>query len=360
MGVKTDYNGIVILELFPHCNFNCSFCYQNAENRTKYFTNNEKLFSKSKMYYMNMFIEKYKTYNIGNVDFCDLWGGELFYDNTPEYSEKFMEVVRTINPQKKFGVTTNLSNINPALHSLLFDKQPFKVEIGASYDANGRFHNQQMLDNYLKNLEIIKKSPNLPEGLVMVETVMTADMLDDKYDFTVFDKLYNDPQIDNCLLIDFRGYPDYILENFGERYLKLLKKYPKLDNAQNFLVFSGMIHDNEKFPPTDEMDRYCYCWHKNSHYFSYVTQFDMTNNHCSSCKNDDYKVVEESFGCKDCQYNKICTDICPGSMINSKMIECKKCPFEYVFDNIKELRKSYIKSSDKKELINLYKNRFSI
>ena len=42
MGVKTDYRGIVILELFPHCNFNCSFCYQNAEDRTSYFNENEK------------------------------------------------------------------------------------------------------------------------------------------------------------------------------------------------------------------------------------------------------------------------------------------------------------------------------
>lgn len=360
MGVKTDYRGIVILELFPHCNFNCSFCYQNAEDRTSYFNENEKLFSKSRLYYMNLFLEKYKQYGLKDIDFCDLWGGELFFDNTLEYNEKLMEIIRTINPQKKFGVTTNLSNINSTLHSLLFDEQPFKVEIGASYDAVGRFHTKEMLDNYLNNLEIIKQSPNLAQDMIMVETVMTPEMLDDKYDFAVFDKLYADPKIDNCLLIDFRGYPDYILENFSERVLKLLKRYPKLDNAQNFLAFTGVLDDDEKTPFTNDLDRFCYCLHPNTHYFSYVTKFDMTNNHCSSCKADDYKRVEEAWGCKNCKYNNICADICPGSVINSRMIELKKCPYADIYDNIKELRKEYIKTFNENDLKKMFNKRFSI
>lgn len=360
MGVKSEYDGIVIVELFPHCNYHCSFCYQNSEERPSYFTENHKLFEKSKMYYMNMFIEKYKSYNLPEVDFCDFWGGELFYDNTPEYNELLMKVIKTVNPRKKFGVTTNLSNINPCLQSLLFDKQPFTLEIGASYDAIGRFHTKEMLDNYLKNLEIIKKSPNLEDGKFMVETVLTPEMLDDKYDFTVFDKLYEDEQIDNCLLLDFRGYPDYILKNFGERVMKLLTKYPKLDNTENFLAFTNIKPDIERTPYEGGMDRYCYCYHPNTHYFSYVTQFDLTHNHCSSCKEGDYKLVEESWGCKDCKYNTICSDICPGSVINSGLVKID-CPYKYVYDNIHQIKRAYIedlKKNDKETLKEMYKNQF--
>ena len=64
MGVKSDYRGIVILELFPHCNYSCSFCYQNTEDRPSYFTENHKLFEKSRIYYMNLFLMKYEKYNL--------------------------------------------------------------------------------------------------------------------------------------------------------------------------------------------------------------------------------------------------------------------------------------------------------
>lgn len=343
MGVKSDYRGIVILELFPHCNYSCSFCYQNSSERPSYFTENHKLFEKSRIFYMNLFLMKYEKYNLKNIDYCDLWGGELFFDNSKEYNDLLMKVIYAINPKRKFGVTTNLSNINPALHSLLFDKQPFTLEIGGSFDAIGRFHNQEMLDTYLKNLEIVKKSPNLDNGKVMVETVLTPEMLDDKYDFTVFDKLYKDPQIDNCLLLDFRGYPDYIMNNFGERILKLLKKYPLLDNAHNLLAFKGIIDDHEVTPYTGNIeDKGCYCEKDTTHYFSYVTKFDMTDNYCSSCKKGDINKVLEAYDCKNCQYNNICADICSGSLINSGLINLKNnCPYKYVYDHIDELKEAY-------------------
>ena len=347
MGVKSDYKGIVILELFPHCNFNCSFCYQNSTEGPSYFNDNHKLFEKSRIYYMNLFLMKYEKYNLQNIDYCDLWGGELFFDNSKEYNDLLMKVIYAINPKIKFGVTTNLSNINPTLHSLLFDKQPFTLEIGGSYDAIGRFHNQEMLDNYLKNLEIVKKSPNLYNGKVMVETVLTPEMLDDRYDFTVFDKLYADPQIDNCLLIDFRGYPDYIMNNFGERILKLLKKYPKLDNARNLLAFTGVIDDEEVTPNVGSIeDKGCYCEKDTTHYFSYVTKFDMTENYCSSCKKGDINKVLEAYDCKNCPYDNICADICSGSLINSGLIKLKNnCPYKYVYDHIDELKEAYEKEA---------------
>lgn len=353
MGVKTDYKGIIILELFPHCNFSCDFCYQNSNERTKYFNDNYKLHEKSKIYYMKLFLEKYKSYNLQNIDYCDLWGGELFYDNSKEYNDLMLEIIHTINPKIKFGVTTNLSNINPSLYSLLFDKQPFTVEIGASYDAIGRFHNKEMLENYLYNVDIVKQSPNLANGKMLVETVLTPEMLDDRYDFTIFDKLYADEKIDNCLLIDFRGYPEYILENFGERVLKLLKRYPKLDNAHNFLAFSGYIKDDEITPCTGSIkDKGCYCEKETTHYFSYVTKFDMTDNYCSSCKKGDINKVIESFGCNNCQYNSICSDICSGSLLNSGLVNLKnKCPYKYIYDHVTELKKAYLKTLDKKELM---------
>lgn len=344
MGIKSDYNGIIILELFPQCNFHCDFCYQNAEERPDYFNENKILHEKSKIYYMKLFLEKYKTYDIKNVDYCDLWGGELFYDNSDEYNELFMEVVRTINPKKKFGVTTNLSVINKSLHQLLFEPQPFTLEIGGSYDLVGRFKSQEMIDNYLRNIEIVKNSPNLYNGRFMVETVLTPELLNGECDFTVFDKLYNDPMIDNCLLMDFRGYSDEVLETFNEKFLNLLKRYPKLDNARNFLAFSGLLKDDEVTPNNGTIiDKGCYCEKPTTHYFSYVTQFDMTDNYCSSCKKGDINKVLDAFKCKDCKYDKICADICSGSLINSRMINLKECPYKYIYDHIEELHRRYNK-----------------
>ena len=351
MGVKSNYNGMIILELFPHCNFNCDFCYQNVDERPDYYNENKKLFEKTKLYYLKLFFEKYKTYNISNIDFLEMWGGELFYDNSPEYNKLLLDIIKLVNPQKTLGMTSNLSNINPALNSLLFDKQPFELEISGSFDGIGRFHSKEMLDNFFKNVEIIKTSPNLNNGHMMIETVLLPEMLDDKYDFTYFDKLYADEKIDNALNLDYRGYPDYILENFGERLLKLLKKYPKLDNSLNFLIFSGMLNDKKKTPAKNNLDRYCFCVRNNSHYFSYVTKFDKTDNHCSSCKKDDYKKIEEAFNCKNCQYNNICSDVCPGAFINGRLTTLKNCPYAYIYDNIDELKKAYLKTLDKKELM---------
>ena len=345
MGVKSDYNGIMILELFPHCNYHCDFCFQSSSKKTNHFLNNDKLFEKSRIYYLNLFLMKYESYNIENIDFCNIWGGELFYDNTPEYNKLLMKLIYTINPQKKLGVITNLSNINPCLHSLLFDKHPFDMELTVSFDAVGRFHTKEMLDTYLKNIEIVKTAPNIKKSGLVISTVLTSEMLDDKYDFTIFDKLYSTKDVHISLLLDYSGYPDYILNNFGERILKLFKKYPLLDNARNFLVFTNVVKDDQILPYNgNNVDRYCYCERDDTYYFSYVTKFDMTDDACSSCKKGDYKLIEESWGCKDCKYNNICSDICPGSSINSGIIKLKNnCPYRYMYDHIDELKDEYIK-----------------
>ena len=361
MGIKSDYNNILIVELFPHCNFNCDFCFQNSDGRTDYFKDNRILHRKSKIYYLNLFLEKFKKYDLKDIDYACLWGGELFFDKTPEYNDLLLNVIKTINPLQKLGGTTNLSCIdNPALQSLLFDKYPFTLEMSASYDAVGRFKSKEAVETYLKNLEILKSSPNICNGIIEVETVVTAEMLDDKYDFTIFNELYKDPHIINCMLLDMRGYPDYILKNFNERFLNFLKKYPKVDISRNLLTFTGCLNDKELSIPDSTPFRWCYCFRENTTYLGYVTEFEKTNNACSSCKRDDYKRVEEAFKCDECKYKNICSDICPGTVIHSKIIELNGCPYKYVYDNISELRHAYMKTMDKEELKEMFLNKYSI
>lgn len=353
MGVKSNYDGIIILELFPHCNFNCDFCFQNVNDRPDYYKENKTLFKKTKMYYMNLFLNKYETYNIKNIDFLFLWGGELFYDNSPEYNDLLMKIIYKLNPRKKIGFSSNLSNINSTLNSLLFDYQPFSVECCASYDSIGRFHNEEMLNNFLNNLEIVKKSPNIENGKIIIETTLLPEILDNRYNFEIFDKLYNDPQIEISLMPDLRGYPEYILENFNERFFNFLKKYPRLSDSKKYLKFFGYINDLEINSCNGNIkDKGCYCEKENSHYFTYIKNFDITNDTCSCGKKGDIYKIRKVYNCDKCKYDNICADICAGCITNSKLIELENnCPFKYIYDNIDELKKAYLKTLDKKELM---------
>lgn len=331
MGIKSDYETIVILELFPHCNMNCEFCYQNDDRIRKYL-------KKNKQYYIQQFMDKFKESLIPPVELLDIKGGELFDDDNEEYNNLLMECIKLVNPSKRLHIDTNLSVINSCLHKLLFEES-YKIELCVSCDA----YDSTNINTLLNNLKEVEDAPALND-IVTVTAVITPEMLRNNYDFSILDQLYNNPKLSLCFTIDQRRYPDDVLNNFGERYFNLLMRYPKCENSRNYLAFSKMIENDYEVQSSDlnDITKYCYCERPGTFYMTYRDGFELTENTCAGGVKGDYSQLENSFDCKKCRYQFICADICPSELISNGIVGTCSCPHSYVFDHVGELREKYL------------------
>jgi hypothetical protein len=156
-------------ELWQYCNSLCKFCYLGAENRIH--NKNRQLQS---LLDLNKAIDNmdFETYN--NIS---LIGGEFFQGqlNDVEIHDKFFDTIKKIFQlylDKKIGsmwITCTLTlGDQKHLYELLDLAAEMKIfpqaDFGASglwlctsWDADGRFHNDRMKDNWVFHMKNIKK-----------------------------------------------------------------------------------------------------------------------------------------------------------------------------------------------------------
>lgn len=292
----------LVIQLFPHCNLNCDFCY--LDRKTK----------RSKLEYIDLCIQSIKNNKLKS-DSVEMWGGEIFYDNSSIYLKKMIELIELLNP-KFLTIHTNLVfNIESSLLLSYLEEREINLTLYTSYDPEGRFKNQAMLDLFLSNVrKITNKLFFFSNGTLEVSTVLTERLLNNQCDLSVLDSLYSNESIRLVFYLDYNGYKDVNLRNSSSCILDFLARYPK---CQNVLV----LGENRNSP-----NKWCLC--NNAVQLCYESDFEpQKNGQCMTTEDftEIKKLWEAKHDCNNCEFNSYCKDVCIGAIVKSGIINQPVC-----------------------------------
>ena len=232
---KRYYKKEINVALFEYCSNNCSFCFQGNDDRT----NLNPLIIAMKAKLICNLIEEEPNKNLA----LKIFGGELF-ENTvkDEHIEAYKTFITTIaNKCKELDKTIDILLVTNLLNSKVerIDKLlkeirdlGININLSASFDLMGRFHNQNALDLFMKNIMHLKKDI---KSINMVITKSNIDVLigrkENKEVSTreAFDTLYNEgfsiacdyynPDLESCHIempsdTDLLDFYYYAIDNY--------------------------------------------------------------------------------------------------------------------------------------------------
>lgn len=314
MSVRKD----LIIELFPHCNMKCEFCLQhNLEEYKKYVR------KKDKNYYIDLCEKVIRENNYSHKN-IEMWGGELFYDNSLEYTRRMMEFIKFLNPET-LTITSNLtiSLEDNILFNWLVNRFGKKLYIYSSYDLKGRFKRTYQKDLFWYNLDFIRKLST--DHVVEVGVVMTEDFLLNCPDKSEIKKLFETPQVNVVFYLDFGGYSEETTKNLGKILIELYKQFPK---AVDIGVFNGQKKTFE--------NNVCVCHQPDCVFLSYANDFVYKPNYSCIYRGSENLVekMQKIFGCKNCEYYSICSDVCCSAYESIGLLkEGNSCLQKIFFEN---------------------------
>ena len=162
---KSQKEQEIIISAFTECNMNCSFCGDRLRLKEK--PSKQGFDSRLRMLEQILPYIKEDTINI------KFFGGELFQDKYNEniYSlyDDFLSALYSLcsNKKIKLSISTNLIFNDSKLPLAFLHK--YKPDIRCSFDFSGRFTKQRQLDNFLRNLQLLKDE-NLSPALAIIIT----------------------------------------------------------------------------------------------------------------------------------------------------------------------------------------------
>lgn len=181
-------------ELWEDCNSGCKFCYLGKYRDTSSITKIKSLQST---------IEKISDMSIyNNYNVLSYIGGEFFQGqlNDPTVRKLFFELIDKTaylsdnNYLKQVWITTTMTigNQSDLYETIERFKDKSKLWICTSYDIKGRFHTQQMHDNWAYHMQNIKRL--YPEVQLNSCIILTGDLIEqynnDIFTFNDFMKKY--------------------------------------------------------------------------------------------------------------------------------------------------------------------------
>lgn len=323
------------IELFPHCNLNCQFCYQREYG--KYKNTYATAIQMPKSYYVRQCLEQIKRHNIKG-DKLFFFGGEVFYDNNAAYIAAMKELVEYLNPSQ-VNATSNLI-FNPDTSDLfqyLSDRSGFSL--CASYNPINRYDNEKQLDLFVSNVKKLYLKVYSKETKLSIEVVLQPEILTGKVDLPLLDYIrgvnsaLDQPLIDVIFIVDYRGYPKDILTRFNEYLLVFLKRYPVF---QNFRYLYDTSHCN----------KYCQRMQHGTVFLTYNNGFKYID-HSIHCIDPDADVdalnkkLEDCYHCSTCPYEKYCKDVCTAGLEKTGLLTPEQyCYHRFLFDHYTELMRA--------------------
>lgn len=300
------YSEIVVF-LFEHCNFNCSFCFQNHNDITG--ATRKEIMHKAKMVVdyikSNKRSQGFNVQTMGGELFQDIWINKDFLSIYEEYVNFIKSNTGGIDVQINF--VTNLAFEKTSKDVLDFlEKNDLYFII--SYDSRGRFTEKQLI-TFKENVEIFKnriKQVGCVSTKQNFEAVISGD--------TMFDYLYS---MFPCV------WDSFIPSKKVKNPEKIMPKESDMLKFQKHLV-----------------DNYPECIN--------IKPFvdDSTHNRMSCTRGNSYVIMpnnETPKGCMEAKILKdpISPDLASGAIIEKFLkqyncLECEfyqKCPFSCFIKN---------------------------
>lgn len=192
----------IMFELWTECNSRCKFCYLGSHNQS---TPDEKKLSN--MNKVSDVISQTFTDDLEQYKAIGLIGGEFFQGqmSNPEVKNRFMELCKQIfaliekDKVRDFwcyctltlGDQQDLYELVELFNKSVTDKEKHHFWVLVSYDTNGRFHTQQMKDNWEKHMLNLQKYPFI---YFNVTSIMSQDfcekVLSGEHNLTEFRKKF--------------------------------------------------------------------------------------------------------------------------------------------------------------------------
>lgn len=300
----------LVVELFPHCNLKCDFCFQR--NLEEYKETKRKLDKRD-------YIERAKQSIIENnihPTNVELWGGELFYDNSLAYTKSMIDFIRFLNC-KTLTISCNfVVNLEEnTLFNYLVSKFNDNLIVYTSFDVEGRFKKQCQKDLFYHNLDYVHLI--LPNHIIEVGVVLTNDLLTGKLDLTELRQLANKKFVNIATYLDYTGYCEEVTNNLGKYLVNFYEEFPEIRDFETLLDSSRPYSNNV-----------CNCHQKENTFLSYTNNFEFNSNY--TClyrgKEDLVKKLQDVYHCNDCEYFDRCNDVCCSALNNLKLLEIgSKC-----------------------------------
>lgn len=240
-------------ELWEECNSNCDFCYLGD--------NVKRISSSQKIENINRTIDTIQSEHFLNgIDCLGYIGGEFFQGQLSDNNvkQKFLELM-TINATllnnkniKQIWISASLlyGNQNDLFDVLkIFQNNYDKIWILTSYDVKGRFHTQNIKNNWIHNIKKIKDI--FPEININITSIVTGDFIDQYLNDTL--DLYDIIKKFNCSL-----------------FLKPTAKINKIDDK---CIINSKIPNF--FPTRDKMMKFLIKYIQKESIFSYDKLFNI-------------------------------------------------------------------------------------
>lgn len=325
------------LELFPHCNLNCEFCYQREFSRYKDTYSPSIQFPKS--YYVRKCLKQIQKHHIQGKKLF-FFGGEVFYDNNREYVSVMKDLIEYLNPVQ-INATSNLvfKLESSELFQYLLNRQGFSL--CASYNPIHRYENEKQLNLFVHNVkEIYYKLYNEKTGdKLSLEVVLQEELLTGKVNLPLLDwvrevnQVLEKELIDVIFIIDYRGYSKDIIERFNDYLLAFLKRYPVFQNVKYLC-------------DTSHTNKYCQRMREGTVFLTYNNGFEYIDHpiHCIDPTLDVERLnrkLEQCYHCSTCPYEKYCKDVCTAGLEKTGLLNPNQyCYHRFLFDHYDELMNS--------------------
>lgn len=328
------------LELFPHCNLNCSFCYQREFS--KYRETYQNAIQLPKSTYVRRCLNQIRKHQI-EADKLFFFGGEVFYDNNPSYISAMKELIEYLNPSQINATSNLIFNLDHSdLFQYLLNRSGFSL--CASYNPIHRYENSKQLDLFIHNvkqiyLKVYHEDIGEGGGKLSLEVVLQEELLTKKVPLPLLDwvkevnQVLGKELIDVIFIIDYRGYSSSTLKNFNEYLLNFLKRYPVF---QNYKYLYDTSHPN----------KYCQRMREGTVFLTYNNNFEYIDHpiHCIAPELDVdalNKKLEDFYHCKECPYEKYCKDVCTAGLEKTGLLNPNQyCYHRFLFDHYDELMNS--------------------
>ena len=226
--LKKWANKDLMLTLLPslECNFRCSYCYENFEDRK---------FSDQNVKDIELFVKK----NISNYSKINIgwFGGEplLEVDTINELSQRLIEICRFFKKTYSANMTTNGYFLTPTIFKQMLSNKIYSYQI--TLDGLAKTHNQYRMikdkeqgdtfDVIINNLREIKKVKSKFFNII-VRTNVTKEIFDNLENYLKF--LHKEFSDDSRFKFLFR-----LTGNWGLLFTAGLKKH---NFSQNIHLFS--------------------------------------------------------------------------------------------------------------------------
>jgi radical SAM protein with 4Fe4S-binding SPASM domain len=141
-----DFKGILHLELTQNCNYNCKFCFNRLDKRSKQINYND--YKRT----IDVFKKSGKYYTI-------LFGGE------PLLNESILDIIRYLSKNKfPIEIFTNASLIDKEFINKIksYDIHRFRISLDGPENINDKLRGKGTFEKTIKGIKIIKKYSNFP------------------------------------------------------------------------------------------------------------------------------------------------------------------------------------------------------